>query len=134
MVPSVQETEVSEKKRRRRFTAAEKLRVLELADKATKPGELGALLRSEGLYSSHLATWRKARDEGGLRGLAPKRRGPAARIVDARDRRIGELEKQLARTAKELAKAHLICDLQKKVSQLLGIALPTVSENDEECS
>lgn len=133
-MPSVLETEVSEKKRRRRFTAAEKLRILALADKATKPGELGALLRSEGLYSSHLTAWRKARAEGSLRGLAPRRRGPAPRVVDGRDREIAELKKKLAKQERELEKARLINELQKKVSQLLGIALPTASETDEERS
>ena len=69
------ETEVAAKATRRRFTAAEKLRVLKEADRCTKPGELGALLRREGLYSSHLSSWRQARQRGELAGLTPRQRG-----------------------------------------------------------
>ena len=87
------ETEVVVKAARRRFTAAEKLRVLSEADRCTKPGELGALLRREGLYSSHLATWRTARRRGELAGLAPRARGPKAKPIDPRDRKIAELER-----------------------------------------
>ena len=76
------ETEVVAKAQRRRFTAAEKLRVLKEADGCTKPGELGALLRREGLYSSHLATWRAARHRGELAGLTPRARGPKAKPVN----------------------------------------------------
>src|SRR2546422_9793187 len=81
------ETEVVAKARRRRFTAAEKLRVLREADHCTKPGELSALLRREGLYSSHLSTWRVARRRGELAGLTPRRRGPQAKPVDPRDKK-----------------------------------------------
>src|SRR5207249_4500596 len=91
------ETEVVAKAARRRFTAAEKLRVLREADGCTKPGELGALLRREGLYSSHLAAWRAARRRGELAGLTPHPRGPKAKPGDPRDKKIAELERQTRR-------------------------------------
>ena len=80
-VPVALETEVVAKAQRRRFTAAEKLRVLRQADGCAKPGEVSALLRREGLYSSHLASWRAARQRGELAGLAPRARGPKAKPV-----------------------------------------------------
>jgi transposase-like protein len=77
-LPVAQETEVTARARRRRFTAAEKLQLLREANGCTKPGELGALLRREGLYSSHLSAWRAARKRGELAGLTPRPRGPKA--------------------------------------------------------
>ena len=117
------ETEVVAKARRRRFTAAEKLRVLREADGCTKPGELGALLRREGLYSSHLAAWRAARQRGELAGLAPRARGPKAKPVDPRDRRLAEQAREIARLQARLERAEGLIEVQKKVSQLLGIPL-----------
>jgi transposase len=116
-------TEVVAKAQRRRFTAAEKLRVLREADRCTKPGELGALLRREGLYSSHLSAWRAARQRGELAGLTPRRRGPKAKPVDPRDRRIAELERDQQRLQARLERAEGLIEVQKKVSQLLGIPL-----------
>ena len=80
--------------RRWRFTAEDKLRVLKEADACTRPGEVGALLRREGLYSSHLSTWRAARKRGEVAGLSTVKRGPKARAVDPRDRRLAELERE----------------------------------------
>ena len=117
------ETEVVAKARRRRFTAAEKLRVLKEADGCTRSGELGALLRREGLYSSHLATWRAARQRGELAGLAPRARGPKARPVDPRDRRLAEQTRVIARLEARLERAEGLILVQKKISQLLGISL-----------
>ena len=117
------ENEVVAKARRRRFTAAEKLRVLREADGCTKPGELGALLRREGLYSSHLAAWRAARQRGELAGLTPRARGPKAKRVDPRDRKIAELEREARRLQARLERAEGLIEVQKKVSQLLGIPL-----------
>ena len=117
------ETEVVAKARRRRFTAAEKLRVLREADWCTKPGELGALLRREGLYSSHLATWRAARQRGELAGLTPRARGPKPKPVDPRDRKLSELERENRRLQARLERAEGLIAVQKKVSQLLGIPL-----------
>ena len=117
------ETEVVAKARRRRFTAKEKLRVLREADRCTRPGELGALLRREGLYSSHLSAWRAARQRGELAGLAPRRRGPEPRRVDPRDRKIAELERETRRLQARLGRAEGLIEVQKKVSELLGIPL-----------
>jgi transposase len=122
-----QETEVLAKAQRRRFTAAEKLRVLREADRCSKPGEVSALLRREGLYSSHLATWRAARRRGELAGLAPRARGPKAKPVDPRDKKIAELEREARRLQARLERAERLIELQKQVAQLLGNPLP----NDE---
>lgn len=115
---------VSTTRTRRRFTAAFKLKMLEAAAQCTKPGELGALLRREGLYSSHLTTWRAAARRGELAGLA-QRRGPKPKAPDPSVKRIAELERQLARATARADRLELIVGLQKKVSQLLGLALPT---------
>ena len=117
------QTEVVEKARRRRFRAEEKLRILKEADRCTKPGELGALLRREGLYSSHLSTWRAARQRGELAGLTARRRGPKPQPVDARDRKIAELERETRRLQRRLERAEGLIEVQKKVSQLLSIPL-----------
>lgn len=116
-------TEVVAKAQRRRFTAAEKLRLLEEADRCTKPGELGALLRREGLYTSHLSAWRAARRSGALAGLTPRVRGPKPKPIDPRDRKIAELEREKARLTARLERAEGLIEVQKKVSQLLGIPL-----------
>jgi transposase len=118
----VPETEVSERPLRRRFTAEYKLRILEQADRCTRPGELGALLRREGLYSSSLSTWRRQRREGTLAGLGPKRRGRKG--SDPRDDRIKELERENARLRRQLEQAQTVIDVQKKLSEMLGIPLP----------
>src|SRR5437879_7778251 len=117
------ETEVVAKARRRRFTAAEKLRVLREAEGCTKPGELGALLRREGLYSSHLSAWRAARQRGELAGLTPRPRGPKPKPVDPGDRKMAELERETRRLQAGLGSAAGLIEVQKKVSQLLGIPL-----------
>ena len=121
------ETEVTAKARRRRFTAAEKLRVLTEAERCTKPGELGALLRREGSYSSHLATWRAARHRGELAGLTPRARGPKAKLVDPRDKKLAEQSREIARLSARLERAEGLIAVQKKVAQILGIPL----ESDE---
>ncbi len=117
------ETEVVAKARRRRFTATEKLRVLKEADGCTRPGELGALLRREGLYSSHLSAWRAARQRGELAGLTPRPRGPKPKPVDARDRKLAEQAREITRLQARLERAEGLIEVQKKVSQLLGIPL-----------
>jgi len=122
-----QETEVVAKAQRRRFTAAEKLRVLREADCCTRPGEVSALLRREGLYSSHLATWRAARSRGELAGLAPRRRGPQAKPVDPRDKKLVEQAREITRLQARLERAEGLIAVQKKVAQILGIPLA----NDE---
>jgi transposase len=123
-------TEVTAKAKRRRFTAEYKRRILKEAD-ACDRGELGALLRREGLYSSHLVEWRRARDAGELAGLTPRKRGPKAQATDPLAAKVAEQQKQIARLEAENAKLQLICDVQKKVSQLLGVTLPTIPDDDE---
>jgi transposase len=112
--------EVPDRPRRRRFSAAYKLAVLAEVDRATEPGEVGAILRRERLYSSHLVDWRRARDRGALEALArplgrPKP-NPLAKEVD-------RLERENARLSARLATAERIIEIQGKVSELLGIPL-----------
>jgi transposase len=104
--------------------------MLELAAQCTKPGELGALLRREGLYSSHLTAWRSAARRGELAGLA-QRRGPKPRAIDPHVKQIATLERQLARATARAERLELIVELQKKVAQLLGLALPATGEPTE---
>jgi len=113
--------EVPERAKRRRFSAAYKERILREAEAARQGGELGALLRREGLYSSHLAAWRKQKREHGTVGLAGRKRGPTpAPKPSARER---QLERETKALAKKLAKAELIIEFQKKAHVLLGIPL-----------
>ena len=123
-----QETEVSSKARRRTFTAEFKRQVLAEADACTKAGEIGALLRREGLYSSHLVEWRRARDSGALAGLAPRKRGPAARVPHPLERKVLELQRENSRLQRRAERAEGLVELQKKVSELLGIQLPKPNE------
>jgi transposase-like protein len=113
--------EVPAKPKRRTFTAEYKLRVLEEIDRAA-PGEQGTILRREGLYSSHLAEWRKARRQGALGSLS-KKRGRKPKPAEASAKRIAKLERDNARLQEELRKAHLILEVQGKVAGLLGIDL-----------
>ena len=119
-------TEVLEKAVRRRFTAAYKLDILGQAEACHRRGELGALLRSEGLYTSHLSVWRQQRAKAAEAGLAGVRRGrPKA---DVRDLKIEQLTKELSRQTVRAQRAEAAVELQKKVSQLLGIILPSDEE------
>ncbi len=108
--------EVSTKAKRRSFTAEYKRRILEEADSCTEPGEIGALLRREGLYSSHLAKWRRQREAGGLDGLKPKKRG---RKKDEEAAEIAQLRRENERLRKQLEQAELIIAAQKKLAQAL---------------
>ena len=114
------DVEVAATARRRRFGAEYKREILRKADACTKPGEIGALLRAEGLYSSHLTTWRQAHERGELAGLAPKKRGRKANVVDSRDREIVELRRQNARLTARAERAEALIEVQKKVALLLG--------------
>ncbi len=123
---------VSPTRTRRRFTVAFKRQVLAEAARCTKPGELGALLRREGLYSSHLAAWRVAERRGEFeRGVPARRRGPVPKPADPNVKRVAELERQLRRATARAERLELIVALQKKVSQLLGLALPTSDDSTE---
>ena len=117
--------EVAEKPGRLRFTAEYKRKILAEADACSEPGALGELLRREGLYSSHLTTWRRQRDEGALAGLTPKRRGRKAKrknpLADENER----LRHENQRLKEQLRQAELIIDVQKKVSEMLNIPLNT---------
>ncbi len=125
--------EVPEKPVRRKFTAAYKLQILEEANRCTGRGELGALLRREGLYSSHLKTWREQRDQGVLDGLAPKKRGRKAKRKDPVAAENERLRRQNARLEHQLRQAETIIDVQKKLCTMLGLphATSDVSENEE---
>ncbi len=127
------DTGVSTTRTRRRFTAAFKLKILEAAEQCTKPGDLGALLRREGLYTSHLASWRAAARRGELAGLS-QRRGPKPAVPDPSAKRIIALERQLARATARAERLEIIVELQKKVSQLLGLALPASDASDASLS
>jgi transposase-like protein len=122
--------EVAEKAKRRRFEAAYKLRVLAEADRCHEPGELGALLRREGLYSSHLTTWRKQRDTGALDALSPKQRGRKPRRQDAVALENERLARENRRLAERLRQAEVIIEVQKIVSEMLGIS--PASQSDDE--
>jgi len=121
--------EVLAKAERRRFTTEYKLKVLREASRSTKPGEIGSLLRREGLYSSQLSSWRQAWERGELLGRGMRKRGPVAAPVDGRDKRILHLEHEIRRLRSRLERAVALIEVQKKVSHLLGVELP---EGDEE--
>ncbi len=113
-------TEVVTRGARRRFTAEYKLRILREVEACKGTGEIGALLRREGLYSSNLSKWRQQRARGELEGLAEQRRGPKE---DPQAVENARLKRENERLREELRKAQLIIDVQKKVSQLLGVPL-----------
>lgn len=114
--------EVSGRPERRRFTAAYKQQILEAADRCSEPGEIGALLRKEGLYASSLCNWRRQRERVILSGFGQKRGRKAVPVNPLADR-VAVLERENAKLRRELEKATLIIDVQKKVSALLGIPL-----------
>jgi transposase len=123
--------EVVEKQARRRFTAQYKLRILEEADACTEPGQIGVLLRREGLYSSNLTTWRKQRDEGQLQALAPKKRGRKRKPKNPLADRVAQLERKNRRLEHELKQARTIIDVQKKISDILGIPQPDTDLDED---
>jgi transposase-like protein len=116
---------------RRRFTAEYKLRILREADLCTEPGQVGALLRREGLYSSHLTNWRQQRDRGSFAALAPKRRGrkpsPDVRLAAENER----LTRENQRLTAKLRQAETIIEVQKKLSEILGVPLPPQNNGSE---
>jgi transposase len=116
------EVEVVAKPMRRRFTAEYKLGVLRQADACSGRGEVGALLRREGLYSSHLTQWRKQRERGEHQGLSRKR-GPSAKQLNPLTDKVKVLERENARLKLRAERAEGLVELQKKVSEILGIEL-----------
>jgi transposase-like protein len=116
---------VEPKARRRRFSAAYKLRVLEEAD--SNPGKAGAILRREGLYSSHLTTWRKQRRDGMLLALGGKKRGRKEKSAAARE--LLRLTKENVRLQRELEKGQVIIGAQKKLAEILGVDLPKIVDS-----
>ena len=117
-------TEVKPRAKRRRFTAKYKKTILDEADACSQTGELGALLRREGLYSSHLSTWRAQRERGELQGLTPRKRGPKRRTRNPLDQRVRELERECEKLRKRAERAEALVEVQKKVSELWGVTLP----------
>jgi transposase len=122
------DAEVAAKAKRRAFTAEYKKRILAEADAATEPGAIGALLRREGLYSSHLTTWRQER-AAGIDQAFSRKRGPKIRR-DAAAEENDRLRRQNERLTEELRKAHIIIDVQKKVAALLGRPIQTPDPED----
>lgn len=127
---SLTEVEVVAKAERRRFTAEYKLKVLREADSCKQSGEIGALLRREGLYWSNLITWRKQRERGELAGLSARKRGPKRREKNPLEETVRELERDNARLKRRAERAEGIVELQKKVSEILGIELEKSVETD----
>ena len=121
--------EVTERAKRRRFTAEYKLRILRKADACKGDGDVGALLRREGLYSSQLAAWRRQRDEVAKAGLKARKRGPKGKVVDPQ---VKQLKRENARLKRRLERVELMLTIQKKASEMLGIPLnhPDNDEND----
>ena len=123
----VVQSEVSEKAKRRRFTAEYKVRILREAERCKGLGQVGALLRREGLYSSLLSEWRRQRDRAAKVTLKATRRGPKPHVVDPR---IRQLEREKARLERRLKQAEAIIDVQKKLSEILGIPLATIDVDE----
>jgi transposase len=127
--PEVAPTEVTPKAKRRTFSNGFKRKILAEADAAAdEAGKVAALLRRHGLYTSHLAEWRRARDAGELGGQAPTRRGPPPAADDGSQTRVRELELQLAKMTLRAERAEMIVDLQKKVAALLSSTSTTHGE------
>lgn len=122
--------EVPERTARRRFTTAYKLRILREADRCREPGATGALLRREGLYSSHLTAWRKQRDAGALEALASRKRGAKPKRT-REERELERLQRENARLRHQLAQAEEIIAVQKKLSEVLGRSLEPSNGGNE---
>jgi len=120
--------EVAEKAIRRKFTAKQKLHILQEVDRCTTQGQIGALLRREGLYSSNLTTWRRQREQGTREALSLKHRGPKVKNIDPSVRRIVKLERENNQLKQKLKQAETIIDVQKKLSEILQIPLDPAGE------
>lgn len=118
---TIPDPEVPEKKPRRKFTASYKLRILQEVENCTKPGDIGKILRREGLYSSNLTSWKRARDKGQLEAMSPQKRGRKPKEKNPLTIEVAKLQKEKAKLEQKLKRAELIIDAQKKISQILGI-------------
>jgi transposase-like protein len=127
----IPDSEVVPKARRRQFAAEYKLRIVREADACTEPGQIGSLLRREGLYSSYLSKWRQQREEGQLQALSSKKRGRKSQDPSVEE--LAELQRENGRLRARLEQAEIIIDVQKKLSKLLGLTADT-TENDESAS
>lgn len=129
---SIPDPEVPEKKPRRRFTASYKLRILQEIDDCTEPGDIGQILRREGLYSSNLTDWRRARDKGLLDAMSPRKRGRKPKGKNPLAAEVAKLQKEKQKLEHKLKRAELIIEAQKKISQILGIQqnLDDIEGND----
>ena len=125
----IPDPELLERPRRRRFTAEYKLRVLREADACKGAGEIGALLRREGLYSSHLSHWRHEREEAAQAQLKSRKRGPKAKVQDPR---VKQLERETARLQRRLKHAETIIEIQKKAAELMGIPLKNLDSDEND--
>lgn len=127
---SPSEVEVTAKPSRRRYTAEYKHRILREAETCTRPSELGALLRREGLYSSNLTVWRKQRERREIEGLSQKKRGPLPKEKNPLAAKVATLERENRRLRARSERAEGLVELQKKVSEILGIELKHNEEKD----
>ncbi len=126
---SALDPEVSEKPTRRQYPAEYKLRILKEADACAEPGDVGALLRREGLYSSLLSTWRRQREDGSLKALSPSKRGRKVKPPNPLSRRVEELERKNRKLEAQLKQAQAVIEVQKKLSEIL--ALPPTDAPEE---
>jgi len=124
------EVEVTAKPTRRRYTAEYKHKILREAETCTRPGEMGALLRREGLYSSNLTVWRKQRERRELEGLSQRKRGPLPKEKSPLAAKVATLERENRRLRARSERAEGLVELQKKVSEILGIELKHNEEKD----
>ena len=122
-IAPVPEPEVLEKPIRRRFTTDYKLKIVQEAASCTIPGQIGSLLRREGLYSSHLTYWRHQAHLGTLQALSPKKRGPRKQKPNPLVQKVAQLEKEKQRLAAKLKQAEIIIEVQKKISEIMEIPL-----------
>lgn len=123
--------EVDSKAKRRQFSAAYKRRILDEADKAG-PGNIASLLRREGLYSSHLITWKKQRESGEIAGLEPRKRGKKPVPKNPLAGEVHRLERENRRLQKRLRQAEIIIDVQKKLCDILGLTVPPIEQNEND--
>ena len=129
-VPSLEVTEVASRATRRRFTAEYKKKILAELDRLER-GEIGALLRREGLYSSHITEWRSQLRAAEMDALTPKKRGPRPAEPNPLEKELAASQRENARLRVEIEKQAIVIDVQKKLSQLLGITFPTIPEDDK---